>query len=375
LVAILSQGKHWLIDLIRYLRDNLFMGVGDNKIDIDSFLKQGTLLGLRDGSVLLGWGESFQTSSPHPISPSFYYNDFFLMSSKPWYTFKYNKVFSLNELSGLFLDNQKMSRDWSNPNCDEFSQMFHIIKNDIDKGEIEKAVPAMRIQSTPNFSDLELVRLLSHILRLSEGLIPYGMWNSSGGFLGASPELLFDLLGKRVYSGALAGTARKFDSSHDLVNDPKELGEHKLVIDYLVDQLGRIGEVSLESPRLVSFGNISHLYSPIDTTLNYPVDFSFLVNLLHPTPALGIYPKSGWKEKLKILGHNTGDSYASPFGVSMPMDSSRCIASIRGVSWNSESLTCVAGCGVVKQSQLENEIEEIKHKLQCTLENLGITPF
>jgi menaquinone-specific isochorismate synthase len=350
--------------------------VGRNhNVDLISFLKRGALLGLRDGGLLLGWGESFQTSSPHPISPSFYYNDFFLTSFKPWCTFKYNRLFSLNELSELLLKDQKISREWSKPNWDEFYQMFHIIKNDIDKGEIEKAVPALRIVSSPSLKGSELVSLLSHLLVLPRGLIPYGMWNAKGGFLGASPELLFDLLGKRVYSGALAGTARKFDSAHDLVNDPKELWEHKLVLDYLVDQFGRIGEVSLESPRLVSFGNISHLYTPISTILNSSVDFSSLVNLLHPTPALGIYPKTGWKEKLKILGHNIGDSYASPFGVSMPMDSSRCIASIRGLSWNSESLTCVAGCGVVQQSQLENEIEEIKHKLYCSLENLGIAPF
>jgi len=348
------------------------MGVGDNKIDIDSFLKQGVLLGLRSGDVLLGWGEYTQTSSPHPLNPSFYSNDFFLASDKPWYTFKYSKACSLSELSELFLKNQKISREWSNTNWDEFSQVFHIIKNDIDKGEIEKAVPAVRISSNPTPSILELSILLSNLLALPKVLIPYGMWNARGGFIGASPELLFDLLGNRVYSGALAGTVRSLDKSHDLIKDPKEMWEHKLVVDYLAEQFGKIGEISLGNPSLVSFGNISHLYSLIDTTLNYPVDFSFLVNLLHPTPALGTYPKTGWKDKLKVFGHNLGDSYASPFGVSIPMNSSRCIASIRGVSWNTESLICVAGCGVVNQSQLESEIEEIKHKLYCTLENLGI---
>jgi menaquinone-specific isochorismate synthase len=151
--------------------------------------------------------------------------------------------------------------------------------------------------------------------------------------------------------------------------------EHKLVVDYLAEQFSKVGKVTLGSPSLVSFGNISHLYSFVNTNLNYPVDFSFLVNLLHPTPALGIYPKTGWKDKLKSLGHNLGDSYASPFGVSIPMDSSRCVASIRGISWDRDRTTCLAGCGVVKQSQLDSEIEEIKHKLRCTLENLGIAPF
>lgn len=372
MVTILSQDKHWLIDLNRYLGDNLFMGAGDNKIDIDSFLKQGALLGLRGGDVLVAWGEYTQTSSPHPILPSFYSNDFFLASDKPWYTFKYSKVWSPSHLSELFLKNQKISREWSNPNWDEFSQMFHMIKTDIDKGEIEKAVPAARIVSNSSFRSSELVSLLDHILGLPKGLIPYGMWNAKSGFVGASPELLFDLMGNRFYSGALAGTVRNSDRSHDIVSDPKEMWEHKLVVDYLAEQLGKIGEVTLESPRLVSFGNIAHLYSLIDTTLNYPVDFSFLVNLLHPTPALGIYPKTGWKDKLKRFGHNLGDSYASPFGLSIPMDSSRCIASIRGVSWNPQELICVAGCGVVRQSGLENEIGEIKHKLYCTLENLGI---
>jgi len=348
-------------------------GLGlEKKIDIESFLKQGALLGLRDGEVLVGWGECFRTASPHPIHPSFYSNDFFLTSDKPWCTFKHNKVFSSEDLSKLLIERCKVSREWSKPDWDSFSKMFGKIKDEINQNSIEKAVLAVRLASSPAFSCLELSTLLANILNLSKGLVPYGMWSPSGGFLGATPELLFDHMGNRVYSGALASTARGSDSSHDLINDPKEMWEHRLVVDYLYTQFSKIGTVSLESPRLVSFGNISHLYTALTTKLKSPTDFASLVKLLHPTPALGIYPKSGWQEKLKTLGHHTGDSYASPYGVSIPMDFSRCIVAIRGVSWDIDTTTCVAGCGIVGQSILESEIEEIKHKLYCTLENLGI---
>jgi isochorismate synthase EntC len=342
----------------------------DKKIDAESFLNEGALVGLRDGKVLVGWGEPLQTSSPHPIFPSFYSNDFFLTRSKPWYTFKNHSVLGSGELFKFLVGKNKISREWSSPDWESFLKIFENVKDSISQGRIEKAVPALRISSNPAPSISELSILLSNILALPKGLIPYGMWNSKGGFLGASPELLFDLLGNRVYSGALAGTARSLDKSHDLTKDLKELWEHKLVVDYLTHQFGKIGEVSFESPRLVSFGNITHLYTPIIAILNSSTDFSSLVSLIHPTPALGICPKTGWEDKLERFGHNLGDSYASPFGVSIPMDSSRCIASIRGISWNNQGLTCVAGCGVVRQSDLENEIEEIKHKLQCTLENL-----
>src|SRR5690606_7658859 len=99
--------------------------------------------------------------------------------------------------------------------------------------------------------------ILTRVAQLPESLIPYGFWSFDGdvveGMIGATPEVLFsNRIGRkngqadRIETMALAGTRAKTsdpDGAKRLFEDPKERHEHQIVVDDIMVELSRFGEI------------------------------------------------------------------------------------------------------------------------------------
>ncbi|MGZ3634339.1 MAG: chorismate-binding protein, partial [Parachlamydiaceae bacterium] len=198
----------------------------------------------------------------------------------------------------------------------------------------------------------------------------YGYWIEKEGMLGATPELLFRIRHSEtsvLETMAIAGTQKKDVVSHEMAQDPKLLHEHQVVVKDLVSQLTKYGAVQLGDLQVLSLPVVSHLYTPISVQLSSSGQtFEALVHQLHPTPALGGFPRETAKEWLKNYAERVPRGrFGAPVGYWHQAHQSTCYVGIRNMIWNHHQLAIGAGCGIVEESLLELEWNEILLKMRA----------
>lgn len=253
------------------------------------------------------------------------------------------------------------------PNSSEFFQNHADILERISGRQFEKVVPVV----SEHFEFSEDLALPMFRAESSEGEWAYGFQFHQEGMVGVTPELLFRVQGSQLTTMALAGTGPCLGPS--LLDNSKERLEHQLVIDHIARELKPWGSPSVGSTEEKSFGGkIKHLFTPIKMSLSIPVDFLSLVRALHPTAALGGWPRGSALSWLQHQGfHADRRRFGAPFGY-VCGDEMLCVVAIRGLQWQGRFATVSAGCGVVRGSQPENEWEELRLKRRTTCERLGV---
>src|SRR5690606_930531 len=110
-----------------------------------------------------------------------------------------------------------------------------------------------------------------------------------------------------AYSSCVAGSVKRGKTAEadqmlgeELLNDPKNLGEHQHVVNMIVDTFAKncVQYKVPKKPRLLKIRDIQHLFTPVEGTLLPKATILQLVKDLHPTPALGGVPR---KEALTII--------------------------------------------------------------------------
>ena len=101
---------------------------------------------------------------------------------------------------------------------------------------------------------------------------------------------------------------------------------------------------------------------PIEVILEQPIDFKAATTALHPTPALGAFPKEAGFTWLENYNQQMPRGrYGAPVGCLLN-NQATCIVAIRNVQWKGSQAKIGAGCGIVKESVLENEWNEIRNE-------------
>ncbi|MCB1149749.1 MAG: chorismate-binding protein [Chlamydiia bacterium] len=226
---------------------------------------------------------------------------------------------------------------------------------------------------------LKLAGLLVSLLRASKSTqaFLYGFWNEELGMLGASPEVLFRLKERDrplLETVALAGTLGDHPSVEAFLQDPKEIHEHGLVTEGIRQALEPFGKIHLGTMRAQECGKLTHLMTPIEVELRQHQSVDELVAALHPTPALGGFPKQeAWRWLEEYAKRIPRGRYGAPAGVLRAGGREMsCYVAIRGMQWNANGFHIGAGCGVVKASRAENELAEIERKMSAICHLMGI---
>ena len=338
---------------------------------IRSFLQSGALFAWSEDRWLIAWGKADKSAHPNPGFPSFYTPDFHLEDPEPWRIYPHTAAISPDGLA-LQIAPHRQPRTWSAFDGTAFARNFRTVQDAITRGELHKAVPAVFEHSDSPLGISERGQALRALANLPAGLMPYGCWNSEGGVLGASPELLFEDDGSEIHTVAVAGTARAGAAPDELMDDPKERAEHGLVLDDLDARLAALGPVTRGATRLWRIGILSHLRTDLRVSPSRHPTFTELVAQLHPTPAVGIAPRGDWREMTRQIDGEPRGFFAAPFGLTLPGGLSRCLVAIRNVQWDRTVTRCGAGCGLVSGSQLARETAELQLKLAATRGNLGL---
>jgi salicylate biosynthesis isochorismate synthase len=194
--------------------------------------------------------------------------------------------------------------------------------------------------------------------------------------IGASPELLVRREGHRVSTLALAGsTRRSADPAVDdhlgeqLLRSDKDREEQAIVISRIERTLGRhaLWVTAAPEPVLVRVANIQHLGTPIRAQLARPLDAIELLELMHPTPAVGGEPLKRARPLIPALEGMDRGWYAGPVGwTDATGDGEFCVA-LRCALLHRDVARCYAGVGVVRDSDPAAELAETEMKLAALL--------
>jgi menaquinone-specific isochorismate synthase len=222
-------------------------------------------------------------------------------------------------------------------------------------------------------------RLVSHIVRrmqsLSEPARAFGWSAADKGILGATPEVLFSTDGVRFTTMALAGT-RPSARAEELLDDPKERDEHQIVIEDIKDRLQPDGAVTVGRTGVMVFSGLAHLLTDITFEPPHPQRFGFdeMIRRLHPTAALGASPRSDESARwLREADRGVGRGFfGAPFGFQRADGSGLCIVAIRSLTWRGGLARIGSGAGIVSQSSMDAEFEELRRKREQVKRLLGL---
>lgn len=199
-------------------------------------------------------------------------------------------------------------------------------------------------------------------------------------FYGATPELLAGVQDKQIRTMGLAGSIRRGstpemdnDYANQLLNDPKERYEHQLVVDELQRRLKSVtNSLTVAQTGLYKLSNIQHLYTPIEGQLKSDMGIIPLVELLHPTPALGGDPRELAMEVIKQAEPVPRGWYAAPVGYIDHNLNGQFTVAIRSAVAQEKRVWMYAGAGIVKDSIPQKEWDETALKFRPMLNALGV---
>jgi menaquinone-specific isochorismate synthase len=363
------------------------------------FLQSGCILSAGSNEYWLGWGTSVKISAPASDGFSLYAPDFFLKNSTPWNVFPYFSKVSHEELTALLLSQGLGELEgvnspvvWKSAEFEGFSLAFQDLQQKFKTGILKKAVPIIleegEFQGTPDSDFKFRGQLLFQLLRSTQNfpLFLYGFWDSEEGILGATPEILFKQSEPSTLSTvAIAGTRRRvpqgtgyqgLPSSISLLNDPKEMEEHRIVIEGISNSLSALGEVKKGITQELELPTLVHLWTPMTLSFRSPLKFETVVRHLHPTPALGAFPKEAgqrWLETYPLNQVNQKrERFGAPFGATWGSGESLCVVAIRNIQWRGSTCFIGAGCGVVPASEFDKECNELRAKIQAVKKSFNI---
>ena len=201
----------------------------------------------------------------------------------------------------------------------------------------------------------------------------FGCYGGREGFFGATPEVLFRVRGRELETMALAGTAGRGEGA-ELVEDEKQRNEHELVVEHVVDRLAAVGAVAVEPVEPLDVGAMTHLITRVSVQMVGDWGAGDLVRLLHPTPAVGVAPRS--RDNLNFLADLRNEVgvpgvFGAPFGVAQD-GFCEVLVAIRAVFWQANTVRIAAGCGIVGASDFDKEWEEVQLKCRTVRELFGL---
>jgi len=252
----------------------------------------------------------------------------------------------------------------------EFNQAIDQCKAYIESGDIMQVVLSQRISTHFNARPLDVYRALR-----ASNPSPYMYYMDFDGYqvVGSSPEVLVRRMGDEVTLRPIAGTRPRGKTPEedrayevDLLNDPKEIAEHLMLIDLGRNDVGRIAEIGsvvLKDKMIIEhYSHVMHIVSEIRGQLQQGKSNADVIKAVFPAGTLSGAAKVRAMEVIAELEKVKRNVYAGAVGyLGWHNDMDLAIA-IRTAVIKDEQLHVQAGAGIVADSTAENEWQEIMNK-------------
>lgn len=258
----------------------------------------------------------------------------------------------------------------------EWQELFTPVKREIGSGKVKKVVISREVTiecATP----VSIESVLKNLLDKNPNSFVFAYHKEGKTFLGATPELLVQKEKDQIMSYALAGTISRGDEEHDelqkaaLLNDPKNRHEHQIVLDCIAKVMASYSDdVSIGETGILTLKNLHHLKTSIKANANENSSLLDWVSRLHPTPALGGYPVQDALALIERYEKHERGLYAAPIGIMNEQGDGLFVVGIRSALIDGNKVYAYAGCGIVENSDCEEEYWETNNKVKTILESL-----
>lgn len=257
---------------------------------------------------------------------------------------------------------------------DEHKRWFHSVENatDLIKSKAFKKIVLARhlkVKLEEPVSDTHILNNLrnqypdcySFLIRQDE----------EASFIGCSPERLASFNNRRVLTEGLAGSISRGKTAsedaileHELLNSQKDLNEHAFVMDAIGENLERYSDLleHPETPGIKKLSNVQHLYTPVSAKIKEGVSRTEVLAKLHPTPAVGGYPREQAMPFISKLENFDRGWYAAPVGWINANGAGEFVVAIRSGLIKKDEVRFFAGCGIVEDSNPQKEWDETNLK-------------
>jgi menaquinone-specific isochorismate synthase len=353
-------------------------------LDMTEFLQSGALLrhtGQNAGVWTLVRGPFKAVESPDFKGLSVFFPNFYETASHPFWQGSEVHTLNTSELQSIcesFLGQNSVSPNlhfaWQEPQESDFAVALQEIQKRIQAGSITKAVPAVFARAKNKLSAVDIAQMILNLTKAPETLYVYGFWQNGEGVLGATPEVLINYQDGDLQTMALAGTCPKEESASrdSLLQDPKEMQEHQFVVEDIENMLSAYGKVEKDGPHILELPTLYHLKTDMKVRTAKVPAMRVLIESLHPTPALGVAPRSAGYTWLKAFpGQEGRKGFGAPFAFISEKEA-LCLVAIRNIQWNRDELLIGSGCGVVAASELSREWRELGQKRLSVRKILGL---
>jgi anthranilate synthase component 1 len=269
----------------------------------------------------------------------------------------------------------------SNTERADFEKNVGVIKEAILDGEVFQTVLSQKFSAPYEDDPFTLYRALRMI-----NPSPYMFYLNRGDrqIVGASPETLVRVEDRKVSIAPIAGTRPRGrteaqDQAHadSLLNDPKELAEHRMLLDLGRNDVGRVselGSVHLKNPeRIEKYSHVMHIVSDVEGQLKPEADSIDAFGACFPAGTLTGAPKIRAMQLINQLETAPRDLYGGGmgyFGFSGNMDFA---ILIRTFVVENQTASIQVGAGVVHDSIPAKEYEETLHKAHANFQALRYT--
>jgi len=182
-----------------------------------------------------------------------------------------------------------------------------------------------------------------------------GMW------IGATPEMLVEKDDEFIHSTAIAGT-RNIENNGSW--GQKEIREQKLVSDYVVDifEKNLLSSTREFGPETIKAGKLEHLKTDITGELSSASNINYLINSLHPTPAVCGLPLEKAKEFLQEKEGYSRNFYTGYLGELNLDNHTELYVNLRCLQVVKEGIKFFVGGGITEESKADDEWDETVNK-------------
>lgn len=196
-------------------------------------------------------------------------------------------------------------------------------------------------------------------------------FDDSASFIGATPERLASFKHTRILTEGLAGSISRGKTAsedafleHSLLNSKKDLNEHAFVVEAIEASLTPFSD-NIDhpiSPNVKKLSNVQHLHTPMTAHITEETSRTEILKNLHPTPAVGGFPKEKAVPFISKLENFDRGWYAGPIGWINASGEGEFAVAIRSGLIQKKEAHFFAGCGIVEHSNPSKEWDETELK-------------
>ena len=263
----------------------------------------------------------------------------------------------------------------SNKTQEQYEEMVRQGKEYIASGDCFQVVLSQRLSRETDAHPFAIYRAL-RTTNPSPYMFFFNFPDYDMQVIGASPELLVRLEDGLATVRPIAGTRPRGKTEvedraleQELLNDPKEVAEHVMLIDLGRNDIGRVsryGTVHVRDLMVVErYSHVMHIVSQVEGKLKQGMNAFDLMRASFPAGTLSGAPKVRAMEIIEELEGERRGLYGGAvgyFGYDGSMDT--CIA-IRTLLMRGNQLYLQAGAGIVADSDPTSEYQECLNKARA----------